>query len=276
MDKVEFLNSLKAFRKEISDLEKLCQKAPGRQVQSKALLDSLETLATRWFDEIDQPLHFIYQIDESTLNFYREQFGRLLELSDSKPSKALVIDSLRKIQETLHSNILVSIQKYQKGLDKFPKLDAMLSHTKGLEEDFLREAVDCARLNKNRAAIILGWCAAISHLQLHVEKKGFDKFSQASAQMCAIQSGRYKRFNKKFEIQNLSDLRMTVFDNDLLWVLEFMGGLDGNQHERLEVCFTMRNTCAHPGETMISDENLLSFFSDLDTIIFTNPNLGQA
>ena len=78
-------------------------------------------------------------------------------------------------------------------------------------------------------------------------------------------------FNKKYNVQNLTDLRMTVFDNDLLWVLEFLGAIDGSQHERLEICFTMRNTCAHPGETTVSQENILSFFSDLDTLVFNNP-----
>lgn len=92
--------------------------------------------------------------------------------------------------------------------------------------------------------------------------------------MSVIQTGRYKRFNKKYDIQNLTDLRMTVFDNDLLWVLEFMGAIDGNQHDRLEICFTMRNSCAHPGEAVVTEENILSFFSDIDTIVLANPTFN--
>jgi hypothetical protein len=95
--------------------------------------------------------------------------------------------------------------------------------------------------------------------------------------MSNIQAGRYKRFNKKFDIQNFVDLSMTVFDNDLLRVLEFLRAIDGNQHERLEICFILRNTCAHPGEATVSQENVLSFFSDLDTFVFGNPKFnGQA
>ena len=173
-----------------------------------------------------------------------------------------------------HSDIIVPVQKYEAILLKFPNLDTVVSHAVGLEIDYLTEAVDCARLGKRRAAIILGWCAAANRLHKYIEKEGFVKLNQASVQMSAIPTGQYKRFNKKFDIQNLSDLRMTVFDNDLLWILEFMGTIDGNQHERLEICFTMRNTCAHPGEAMVTDENLLSFFSDIDTLIFSNPKFG--
>jgi hypothetical protein len=63
---------------------------------------------------------------------------------------------------------------------------------------------------------------------------------------------------------------MTVFDRHLLWVLEFLGAIDGNQHERLEICATMRDTCAHPGEAAVSEENVLSFFSDINSLVLGN------
>jgi hypothetical protein len=36
----------------------------------------------------------------------------------------------------------------------------------------------------------------------------------------------------------------------------------------------MRNTSAHPGEASITDENLLSFFSDINSLIFANPKFA--
>jgi len=86
-----------------------------------------------------------------------------------------------------------------------------------------------------------------------------------------IKDGRFRRFNKSFKIQSLNELRATVFDNDLLWVLEYWGLIDNNQHERLSICFTMRNNCAHPGEAPLTEENLASFYSDIKIIIFNNP-----
>lgn len=270
MDKEDFVKILKVFRKDTSGLLKACQKARGNQIQSKTLLDRLEALGTRWFERLEPTLRSTFRLDEEVLAKYREPLGKILELSGGRPSKRVVQTILQSILRSYHTDILVPVQKHQAILLKFPNLDLVLSHASGLEVDYLTEAIQCARMGKRRAAIILGWCAAVNRLHLYVEKEGFAKFNQATVRMSAIQSGRYKRFNKKFDIQNLSDLRMTVFDRDLLWVLEFLGAIDANQHERLEICFTMRNTCAHPGEATVTDENLLSFFSDIDTLVFAD------
>jgi hypothetical protein len=274
MEKSDFVNTLKDFKKNIADLEKICQKTIGQQVQAKKTLDSLESLATNWFENIEPVLRSTFHLEEEVLNSYREPFGKLLELSGSRPSKRVVVTILESILNTYHVKILVPVQKHETLYAKFPSLDSILANAVGLEVEYLTESIECANLGKKRAAIILGWCAAVNRLHLYIEKEGFAKFNQASLQISNIQTGRYKRFNKKFDIQNLSDLRMSVFDNDLLWLLEFLGAIDGNQHERLEICFTMRNTSAHPGDANITDENLLSFFSDINTLVFANPKFA--
>lgn len=60
----------------------------------------------------------------------------------------------------------------------------------------------------------------------------------------------------------------------MLWVLEGLELIDSNQHKRLEHCYTMRSTSAHPGEVMITLENLESFFSDLWSIVFDNASFS--
>ncbi len=270
MGKEDFVRILKDFRKDTIALQKACQKVTYRQIQAKHLLDELESLATRWFEQLEPTLRSTFHLSGEVLDRYREPFGKILELSGGKPSKRVVLTILESTLGSYHPDLLVPVQKHQAILLRFPSLDTVLSHAVGLEVDYLTEAIECARLGKRRAAIILGWCAAVNRLHLCIEKDGFDKFNQATVQMSAIQTGRYKRFNRRSEIHNLSELRMTVFDGDLLWVLEFLGTIDGNQHERLEICFTMRNTCAHPGDATITNENLLSFFSDIDVLVFTN------
>lgn len=274
MEKSDFVNTLKDFKKNIADLEKVCEKNNGQQIQSKETLGKLEALATNWFENIEPVLRSTFHFEEETINNFREPFGKILELSGGRPSKKIITTILEAILNSYHVSLLVPVQKHQTIFAKFPNLDSVLSNAVGLEVDYLTEAIECANLGKKRAAIILGWCGAVNRLHLFIEKEGFSKFNQASLQMSNIQTGRYKRFNKKFEIQNLSDLRMSVFDNDLLWVLEFLGAIDGNQHEKLEICFTMRNTSAHPGEANITDENLLSFFSDINSLIFANPKFA--
>ena len=109
-------------------------------------------------------------------------------------------------------------------------------------------------------------------MQNIVAKKGFNEFNKKSKEMSAIQEGRYKQFSKSFSIHNLSELQSTVFDNDLLWVLEYWGLIDSNQRDRLGICATMRNNAGHSEQATISFENLLSFYSDLKNYIFKNEN----
>ena len=90
--------------------------------------------------------------------------------------------------------------------------------------------------------------------------------------MGSQQKGRFKRFNKVFNVSSIGDLN-EVFDNDTLWVLEGMQIIDTNQHTRLHSCFEMRCQSAHPGEAPITEFNLLSFFSDLKEIVFDNSKL---
>lgn len=274
MDKSDFIKALKEYKKEIKYIENICLKTSGPRIQAKTTLDGIEAFATKWFENFEPILRFTFNVDDEILNRYREPFGKLLELSGGKPSKKVILTILAAFIKSYHVDILVPVQKHELLYSKFPNLDTILTKAIGLEVDYLSEAIECANLGKKRAAIILGWCAAVNRLHLFIEKEGFTKFNDATVQMFNIQTGRYKRFKKRFEVQNLGDLRMSVFDNDLLWVLEFLGVIDGNQHEKLEICFTMRNTCAHPGEAIITVENLLSFFSDINTLIFTNPKFS--
>ncbi|OJU14324.1 MAG: hypothetical protein BGN85_00350 [Alphaproteobacteria bacterium 64-11] len=103
---------------------------------------------------------------------------------------------------------------------------------------------------------------------------GFDTFNKATADMAAKQFGRFKPFNKKFVVESASELRRTVFDTDLLWVLEFIQLIDSNQHERLRHCFELRNNSAHPGQAPITGENLYSFYSDITKIVLRNPKFA--
>lgn len=270
MDKQAIINDVKEYRKQISTLQKEVDAIKGGQVQSKNTLSTIEQLSTKWFEDYEPVLKNSFKLAPEIIEKYRSNFGQLLEVCDGKPSKKNILNIFNNITTDFHSEIVVPIQMYQKVLLKFPEFDNLLDKLSDVEKDYLSEAIECARLGKLRASIILGWSAAVSRLHSFIEKNGFDKFNEASVQMNAIQSGRYKRFSKKFEIHNLSELRMTVFDNDLLWVLEFLGAIDGNQHEKLEICFTMRNTSAHPGEAIYTDENVLSFFSDLDHLVFSN------
>lgn len=270
MHKQALVQDLADLRKRLEGLLREVGAARGGQLQSRKLLTLAQDTAASWFDAVEPALHSGYNIPDEIANRYNKQFTKLLELSGGRPSKTVVQTILKALLLRFHADLVVAVQTTEPARLKFPSLDAILLHAAVPEKDYLEEAIDCARSGRRRAAVIMAWCAAINRLHLYVQRMGFDRFNEASTNMAAVQSGRYKRFNKRFQIQNLSDLRISVFDSDLLWILEYMGAIDANQHERLETCFTMRNTSAHPGDAPLSDENLLSFFSDIDTMVFAN------
>jgi hypothetical protein len=148
-------------------------------------------------------------------------------------------------------------------------LTKILENATEEEKDYLDEALGCASRGFFRASIVLGWSAAVHRMHKTIEKLGFDEFNK-KCEEAKNAGGRFKRFNKSFAVHSLSDLR-TVFDSDLLWVLEYWELIDSNQHERLSICFTMRSNSAHPGEAPITEENLASFYSDLKAFVFDNP-----
>lgn len=73
-------------------------------------------------------------------------------------------------------------------------------------------------------------------------------------------------------IKTIGELQ-TIFDSDLIVVMKGMGLIDGNQAQRLETCFQYRNHSAHPGEAPIDDPHIVSFFTDINNIIFQNLKL---
>jgi len=270
MNKGEFADEIKRFRSQFINLKKELEKYSKKQIFTKSILRQLQDAATLWFDKFEAPLRNFYNLDQAVIDRYHGLAGRLLELSMINPATATVLELLRDIEKDMNQSLLVPVLKYQKEISKKGDYANILVGKGEVEQEYLKEAVECAEQGHFRAAIILGWAAAVDRIQQIIMKNGLEKFNNASVRMSAISTGRYKRFKKKFNIQNLSDLRMTVFDNDLLWILEFIGLVDGNEHEKLEICLTMRNTCAHPGEAKFSPENVASFFSDLDSLIFNS------
>lgn len=141
------------------------------------------------------------------------------------------------------------------------------------ESDYLKEAVECAEAGHKRAAIVLGWCALVDKLQKQILRMGLDKFNAASNKVKNQTSGKFKNWNKQFSVTTLSELQ-TVFDTDLLVVLEGMNLIDGNQAERLRTCFQYRNHSAHPGEAPIEDAHVVAFFTDINAIVLQNPTFN--
>ncbi|KVN39282.1 hypothetical protein WJ63_31140 [Burkholderia pyrrocinia] len=258
---------LDALLKRAKALRKLLKDETNPNVAKKGLRDEAAALGSTWHKDFVPTLK--HSLPPESLKVYNTQFTRLIKLSSPNNSRTSYITALDAIIRPFNDELLIPAQQGSLGGSTPSAFDAFFACLSNAESDYLAEAVACAKNGHLRAAAVLGWSAAIDRIHRVLEHKGLDKFNAMSYQMKAATVGRYKRFDKGQNVANLGELR-EVFDTVILWVIEGMGMIDTNQHTRLLSCFDMRCHGAHPGDAPITQYNLMSFFSDLDQIIFMN------
>lgn len=270
MRKENLIGIIKEVDSDCYKLLKNLQKDKTQVITKLQIRQDVETVAKKWFEQVE-PCSEKYEIGDQTKAKYHNLFTRLLNLS-LKPSKSRTYQKyLDLILEELKEDYLIPIIKSTDKIKSIGNIADILENVTSEEKEYLDEAIGCASKGFLRASMVLLWSAAVSRLHKKVEKIGLKEFNAKSEEMKVITEGRFKRFKKSFSVHSLSELRATVFDTDLLWVLEYWELIDANQHNRLEICFTMRNNAAHPGEAIVTEPNLASAFSDLKVIVFDNP-----
>jgi hypothetical protein len=261
-------DALEALLKRLKALRKALREETTANVAKKALRDEAKALGATWHRDFAPTLKHALSIE--SFEAYGYQFTRLIKLSAPNNSRASYTAALDAIIKPFNDEILIPAQQGSLGGSAPTVFDAFFAGLSNTDEsDYLAEAVACAKHGHLRAAAVLGWSAAVDRIHRVLEHNGLDKFNAMSSQMKAATVGRYKKFDKSQNVTNLAELR-EVFDTVILWVIEGMGMIDTNQHTRLLSCFDMRCHGAHPGEAPITQYNMMSFFSDLDQIIFMN------
>jgi hypothetical protein len=265
--KEKLLELTRSHARNVADVQKRVGRYTGARVQAGSLLSAVQAAAAAWFDEVRAALEAA-GVSPGFVAHGTDVFDRLLRQSKQKPSKTLVLATMAEgidlYKEIIH-NIETASFVSASTLSIAPYIEGLSTD----EGEYLAEAQRCLDANALRGCIVLGWCATIARIQAKIAEIGYEKFSNATASMTAKTTGRYKFYKKKYEVESLSELQR-IFDTDLLWVLEFMGLIDGNQHERLRYCFEFRNNSAHPGLAPIKGENLYSFYSDISEIVLKN------
>lgn len=256
------VTSLKKIRKLLKDVK-------GKHTSKSDIQELGKNTVTIWFDDV-KPALTNFELDEQIITKCTSYFERLLRLSSANSRISSYNECLDDLISILTKEVIIEVTKLGIKIKQLYQLENILENVNPKELEYLREAVECAHNHHYRASVVLGWSAAIWRFQKTIEKLGFEEFNKKSEEMKKITSGRYKWFKKSVNVTNMAELQ-TVFDSQLLWILEYWGLIDSNQHDRLEICFTMRNNSAHPGEAPISPENLLSFYSDLKNMVFDNP-----
>ncbi|WP_157281342.1 hypothetical protein [Pelomonas sp. Root1237] len=261
--------TLEAFLARAKALRKSLKAEQVPTVGKTALRSEAKALGGEWHKDLAPKLK--HSLTQETLEKYGAQFTRLIKLSGPNNRVASYLAALELVIKPFNDDLLIPSQQGALGGQGSSSFDAFFAGLSNADEsDYLAEALACAKNGHLRAAVVLGWSAAIDRIQRVLEHGGLDKFNNMAQQMAAATNGRYKRFKKIDSVNSIAELQ-EVFDRPLLWVIEGMGMIDTNEHTRLGSCFDMRCHGAHPGNAPITLYNLMSFFSDLDQIIFMNP-----
>lgn len=264
------LEKLRTLWKELDSLRKEVSSVTTDRISKKSTRSKAEELGSKWFAEFSEALANEHDVSLDLIESYSRHFGRLIKVSAPNNLKKSYSDTLRAILKSFRDDLIIPLQTQSKGAPKATLLSEVLDVLPSAEENaYLKEAIECARHDFYRASVVLGWCAATDRIHRTIEKAGFAKFNIASATMASQTAGRFKKFNTVQNVSSLSEIR-EVFDTLILWVIEGMGLIDSNQHTRLRSCFDMRCQCAHPGDAPLTQYNLLSYFSDLNEIVFKN------
>lgn len=264
------LEKLRNMHADLQLLRKEVTAVKGDRISQKTIRSKAEAIGSKWFADFTEELATTFGISPEHVETYSHQFGRLIKISGPNNLKKSYIETLRFILKSFRDDLIIPIQTRPKDGTKTSLLAKVLEDLPSpLENEYLNEAIACARHDFYRAAAILGWCAAIDRIHRVIEKVGFTKFNVTTAEMASQTKGRFKKFNAVQNVASISELR-EVFDTIVLWVIEGMGLIDSNQHTRLRSCFDLRCQCAHPGDAPVTEYNLLSFFSDLNEIVLKN------
>jgi len=264
------LDALRTLQKHLGTLRKEVSSVKTDCISKKSIRNKAEEIGSKWFSEFSEALVDQHGLSPDLIESYSQHFGRLIKVSAPNNLKKSYADTLRAVLKSFRDDLIIPLQIQPKGTPKASLLSEVLDVLPSAAESaYLKEAIECARHDFYRASVVLGWCAAIDRIHRAIEKAGFPKFNIASATMASQTAGRFKKFNAVQNVSSLSETR-EVFDTVILWIMEGMGLIDSNQHTRLRSCFDMRCQCAHPGDAPLTQYNLLSYFSDLNEIIFKN------
>jgi len=264
------LDKLKTLQRELAELRKVVSAARTDRIAKTSIRSKAEELGSRWFSDFSEVLATQQGLSPELIQAYSQQFGRLIKVSAPNNLKTSYIQILHAVLKRFRDDLIIPLQLQPKGPAKTPLLAELLGALPSTEEsDYLKEAIECAHHDFLRASVILGWCATVDRIHRVIELAGFPKFNVASSAMASQTTGRFKKFNAVQNVSSISEMR-EVFDTIVLWILEGMEFIDSNQHTRLRSCFDMRCQCAHPGDAPMTPYNLLSYFSDLNEIIFKN------
>jgi hypothetical protein len=261
-DLKDICNDLKKLRTDIKNEN-------ADRINKNSLRTRTEGLACLWFANIEIIIGNFGFVSREQIDYYHNNFTRLLKISSPANRKSSYLDILSQILTTFKDDLIIPFMTNPE-IKEINKYESLFSEFCNIPEyDYLYESIGCAGHGFYRASTVLGWSAVVYRFHSIIEKIGFDNFNSTTMRLFNEKNGRFKRFDKKYSVTDRNGL-ILVLDNDLLWILEGLQLIDLNEHTRLRGCFDLRCQAAHPCNAPITEPNLLSFYSDIKEIVFKN------
>lgn len=272
--KEDILLKLEKYKDLLRHLKKDLTLLPSDRVSKKSLREAADAIATMWVEELRSTLEHKFKLDTKIIKTTADDMKYLHVLSRPNNLKSSYLRVVNTTLKKFDDNFLLPIKQTSFAIEKVLDLTKIIPTLPNPNESqYLQEAIECAASGHRRAAIVMGWCCVINRIQREIMSIGFAKLNSTSTNLKNQTSGKFKRWNKEFSVSTISELQQ-IFDNDLITILEGMGLIDGNQAQRLETCFQYRNHSAHPGGAPVGDPHVVTFFSDINEIIFQNSHFA--
>jgi SepF-like predicted cell division protein (DUF552 family) len=158
----------------------------------------------------------------------------------------------RNMKAVLEENIIKKPLKAKVSQD----LRQILEHIKNhVENEFLKEAVDCFEISAYRASIVMVWNLTLDHLYEYVLKNELANFNNALS----------KNTDKRIKILTVTT-KDDFSDIPEVKLIEFLraGNIISNDIRKiLDTKLGIRNTYAHPSTVKIIESKALEFIEDL-------------
>jgi hypothetical protein len=122
-----------------------------------------------------------------------------------------------------------------------------------VENDFLRETINCYRIEAHRAAIIMVWIVTMSHLQKYVYSNKLVEFNTAFAK------NPDKKVKKVVNYDDFSDLP----ESKMIELARSANIISNDVRKLLDEKLGTRNSAAHPSGINISGHKATEFAIDL-------------
>jgi hypothetical protein len=126
------------------------------------------------------------------------------------------------------------------------------------ERAYFQEMLICHDHNARRAAVVMTWNVAYSHLCEHVLTKRLLDFNQ---RWLVTFPGMHR--NKTLQITSLDDINDLLKESEFLKVCRDAGIITTNVFNVMDIALKKRNAAAHPSTTIIDQLQTDAYISDL-------------